>query len=360
MASFQQRKNKGKTSYTVKVRLKGHKPVFATFERLTDARKWATQTEAAIREGRYFKTIEAQRHTLGDLVDRYVSDVFPQKPKIAKEYARHLEWWKLQLGHITLADITPAEMSELRDQLANGTAKWGTKKGLKEGLKRSPATVNRYLAALSSAFGTAVKEWGWLEENPMRRISKLKEPRGRVRYLSEEERKQLLHACKKSKNKDLYKVVVLALSTGARQMEIWGLKWSEVDLDRGWITLRNTKNQEIRTIPLEGEALNLLKEHAKIPRLNTDLVFPSRKNPRFPHDFRDPWDKALKEAGIAYFRWHDLRHSAASYLAMNGVPIRTIAEILGHKSLQMVQRYTHLSPDHLKEAVASMNKQIFD
>jgi site-specific recombinase XerD len=103
----------------------------------------------------------------------------------------------------------------------------------------------------------------------------------------------------------------------------------------------------------------LLLEHSKIRRIDSDLVFPSKKNPKVRHDFRDPWNKALVVAEVEDFRWHDLRHSCASYLAMNGVPMRSIAEILGHKTLSMVQRYTHLSTEHLKEAVSDMNQKMF-
>ena len=359
MASFQKREKNGKPSYTAKIRLKGHKPVFKTFDRLTDARDWVAKTETEIKEGLYKNIIESQRHTFSDLVERFKRDVLPRKPKIGKEYARQLDWWRNHLGDLTLNNVGSARISELRDQLANGTVKWGINIKEKETDKRSHATVNRYLAALSSAFGIAVKEWQWMDENPMRKVSKLKEPRGRVRYLTDEERERLLAACKDSVNPHLYMAVVLALSTGARQQEVWGLRWSEVHLERELITFTETKNDEFRSVPLQWRARELLLEHSKIRRIGTDLVFPSKKNPKVRHDFRDPWNKALKVAEIDDFRWHDLRHSCASYLAMDGVPMRTIAEILGHKTLSMVQRYTHLSTEHLTEAISDMNRKIF-
>ena len=359
MASFQKREKNGKPSYTAKIRIKGHKPVFNTFDRLTDARDWAAKTETEIKEGLYKNIIEAQRHTFTELVERFKRDVVPRKPKVGKEYARQLEWWRIHLGDLTLNNLSSARISELRDQLANGTVKWGTNLKEKKTDKRSHATVNRYLAALSSAFGTAVKEWQWLDENPMRLVSKLKEPRGRTRYLTDEERERLLAASKDSINPHLYMAVVLALSTGARQQEIWGLRWSEVNLDRGLITFTETKNDEFRSVPLEGHGRELLLEHSKRRRKDSDLVFPSKKNPEVRHDFRNPWDKALVVAEVENFRWHDLRHSSASYLAMNGVPMLTIAEILGHKTLSMVQRYTHLSTEHLSEAISGIDSKMF-
>ncbi len=126
----------------------------------------------------------------------------------------------------------------------------------------------------------------------------MKEPRGRVRCLTEEERERLLAACKDSVNPHLYMAVVLALSTGARQQEIWDLRWSDVNFEKGLITFTETKNDEFRSVPLEGHARELLLEHSKIRRIDTDLVFPSKKNPVVRHDFRDPWNKALVVAEV--------------------------------------------------------------
>ena len=103
----------------------------------------------------------------------------------------------------------------------------------------------------------------------------------------------------------------------------------------------------------------MLLEHSRIRREDSDIVFPSKKNPSVSYDFRNPWKKALLVAEVEDFRWHDLRHSCASYLAMNGQPIRTIAEILGHKTLSMVQRYTHLNAEHLSEAISDLDKKMF-
>ena len=350
MASIQERKKFGKPSYTAKIRLKGHQPVFQTFTRKTDAVRWANQTEAAITEGRFFKTAESQKHTLSDLIDRYIRDVLPRKAKVYVEYASQLKWWEEQIGDVRLSDLSTSLISEKRDLLSRTIT--NRKKQM------SPARVNRYMAALSTALNTSIREWEWMEDNPMRKISKLKEPRGRVRYLKNEEKERLLVACN-SVNNHLYLAVVLALSTGARQQEIWGLLWSDVNFEKGFITFTETKNDEFRSVPLVGLGRELLLEHSRIRRIDSDLVFPSKKNPAVSYDFRNPWKKALVVAEVEDFRWHDLRHSCASYLAMNGVPMLTIAEILGHKTLSMVQRYTHLSKEHLTEAISDMDRKIF-
>lgn len=351
MANIEKRSTKnGKTTFRVKVRLKGFPVQHATFERLTDARRWAQQTEAAIREGRHFKTTEAKRRTLGEMIDRYIKDILPHKPKNKKNRTLHLNWWKNEIGQYALADASPALIAEQRDKLARGTTSRGT--------SRSPSTVVRYLAALSHVFTLAVKEWGWLDDTPMRKVTKPKEPRGRVRFLSDEERTRLLAACKESESTYLYTIVVLALSTGGRRMEILGLRWKDVDFNRNIITLHETKNGERRVLALTGHALELIKQHSIARHLKSDLVFPGR-NLNTPIDIRTPWETALKRAEISDFKFHDLRHSCASYLAMNGASLAEIAEILGHKTLQMVKRYAHLSDTHTSKVVASMNEKIF-
>jgi integrase len=192
----------------------------------------------------------------------------------------------------------------------------------------------------------------------MRKVSKPKEPRGRVRFLSDEERQCLLDACKVSRSAYLYTIVVLALSTGARRGELLSLHWGDVDLKRGLLTFRETKNGDTRAVPLTGYALDVLSTHAKIRRLNTTLVFPNDTGTQ-PASIREAWEYAVRRAGIANFRFHDLRHSAASYLAMNGASLAEIAEVLGHKTLAMVKRYAHLSEAHTRGVVERMNRAVF-
>ena len=351
MATIETRKRKGnQTIYRAKVRLKGHPPIEASFRRLTDAKRWVQQTEAAIREGRHFQTSAAKKHTLAEAITRYVEQVLSRKPKSTYDQSIQLAWWRDAIGSHTLANVTPALLAGQRDRLASGITVRGT--------QRSQATVNRYMAALSHLFTVAVKEWGWLESNPLAKVSKLKESRGRIRFLSNEERERLLNACRVADSSYLYPVVVLCLSTGARKMEILGLLWENVDLHRGVITLHETKNGERRLLALVGHALDIMKTHAKVKVLNTQFVFPSKDLTK-PIDLRKPWDTAIRRAGIENFRFHDLRHSCASYLAMNGASSAEIAAVLGHKTLEMVKRYAHLSEAHTAGVVARMNEKIF-
>lgn len=342
----------GKISYRARIELKGYKRLSATFASKTKAKLWKQQTEAAMREGRYFKTIESRKHTLGDLVDRYIRDVLPTKAKSYKKQKAQLQWWKDQLGHRLLSDLTPALIGEHRDSLASQNTYRGT--------KRSPATVVRYLAALSHALSTALKEWGWLEDSPMRKVTKPKEPRGRVRYLSLEERHALLEACKNSNSAFLYPVVILALSTGMRQMEILNLKWSDVDLDKGVIILHETKNDERRCVPLAGHALQTIKKLAAARKNISPFLFPSNKRLKNkPYNIRFAWERAIEMAGIEDFRFHDLRHDFASQLLASGASLAQLSEVMGHKTLQMIKRYAHLCHSQVADVVTKMNARIF-
>ena len=351
MATIEKRTTNSATSYRAKVRLKGYPTQSATFARLTDAKKWVQDTESAIREGRHFKTSESKKHTIKELVERYIKEILPQKPKSTIDQKTQLGWWKNSIGSFSLADVTPALIIEYRSKLA-------LEKSERKGTKRSNATVNRYCSVLSHAFTIAVKEWNWMQENPMMKIKKLKEPRGRVRFLNDEERERLLEACQESSSPFLYILVVLGISTGARKMEIRSLEWKDVDLNRGMIILHDTKNGERRSLPLVGIAKDLMKAHYKNRNKNTELVFPA-KNLQTPIDIRTPFETALQKAEIEDFKWHDLRHSCASYLAMNGATLAEIAGVLGHKTLSMVKRYSHISDAHTAGVVERMNSKIF-
>jgi integrase len=335
---------KGKPYYTAQVRLLKQKET-VTFKRLTDAKKWVQDTESSIREGRYFKTVEAKKHTFSEMIDKYInSALLKYNQKEQAERKSKLLWWKDKLGVYCLADITPPLIVECRDLL---------------GETRKPATVVRYMAALSHTFTFAVNEYGWMQENPSKKVTKPTEPDGRVRFLEDDERERLLIACKESSSDWLYMCVILAMSTGMRKAELMGLKWQDVYLKDGFLILHKTKNGTRRRVPLSGLGLALLREHNKIRRLDTPLLFPSERNPQKPIDLRSAFQYAMVRAEVNEFHWHDLRHCTASYLAMNGASLAEIAEVLGHKTLSMVKRYAHLSDGHVSNVVASMNAKIF-
>lgn len=326
------------------MRIQGHPPVHRTFSRKTDAEVEAAEIERQIKRGTYSSVSESQKVTVGEMLGRYRKQIERDPAKVRAGRLNHLDWFDAQAGKYALSALTPAMIVKLRDRLADEERE--------SGKRRSPATVNRYLATLSDCLTLAVSEWNYLPESPMRKVRRKPEPKGRVRFLSDEERDALLNACRDSGTPELYSLVMLALATGMRQSEILDLTWDRLDLKRGWITLGNTINQSRRGVPLVGPALEILRQLDKVRRIDGRL-FPPRSGQHLGY-LRGPWAKALKDAGIKNFRFHDLRHSAASYMAMSGMSLLEIANQLGHKTLAMVQRYSHLADDHRTRQMEKM------
>jgi integrase len=332
---------KGETRYLVQVRLKGCPPRTATFSRRADAQKWAQQTESAERSGKHLPPVESLLHTLAEAIDRYIEDVRPHPKRVP-----YLLWWRDHLGALFLSKLTPHLIAEWRDRIARGGGPRGG---------ATSATCNRYLAALSHLFTIAEKEWEWIESNPCRKVRRLAEPRGRVVFLSDEERQELLEICRKSRDRRLYPLAVLAISTGARQSELMGLRWADVDSQRGTAVVHHTKNGERRSLPLTGLARELVEELGRVRLIGSDFLFASgRGEAVFP---RHAWETAVAAAGLKDFRFHDLRHCCASYLAMSGATAPEIAAVLGHKTLAMVKRYTHLADQHTAALVGRMTEK---
>ena len=289
------------------------------------------------------------------LAQAYTADALPQKSKsVQKDYSRYIQYWISQFGNKNLCEITPGQIKRCRDKLSKEVI---TRSGNGKGRVRSPATCNRYVMCLSSMFSFAKQETApgsdneWMstsEANPCSSVKMLKEPDGRVRFLSKDELKRYLDACEKI-SPPLHTASMIALTTGGRRMEVWDLKRADIKLgDKPMVTFRETKNGEVRSVKLVAEAVELFQ---KLPRrLDTLQVFPGKENPHQNYDFRYPFQKALEMAQISDFSWHDLRHKAASYLKMTGVDDRTIMEIMGWKSWSMLKRYTHLTVEHIGDA----------
>lgn len=336
----------GAVSWRAQIRVKGRPALSETFPRKTDAVRWAEQTEADLRRDLLLPEVAGRRHTLAELLDRYL-----EHRKAMGGLERHriaqLEWWKGRLGAFVLADVTPARIAAERDALLSGEGLSGKRLG--------PASAVRYLAALSHACSWGERELGWLSANPCRKVKRPQEPRGRVRFLDRDtELPALLAACRESTDRRLYPLVTLALATGARQGELLGLRWADLDLERRLATLHKTKNRERRALVLTAPAHAALLELRRVQPVGPALLF--AKGPKGKAVFpREAWERALARAGIADFRFHDLRHSAASYILMSGGTLAEVAEVLGHKTLSMVKRYAHLSPDHVRGVVARMS-----
>lgn len=213
--------------------------------------------------------------------------------------------------------------------------------------KRAPATVNLELALLRHMF-TKAADWDYFRKpSPALRVKLLKRPAGRMRYLSLEEREVLLDDCKQSENPLLFPMVLTALETGMRKGEQQRVCWEDVEFTRRLIWLRQTKNNETRAVPINDRLLPVL-ERLYLTRAGR-YVFAKPDGTPYG-DWDRSFKTALRHVGIKDFRWHDLRHTFASYLVMSGVDIRSVQELMGHKTIMMTMRYSHLSRPHLLEA----------
>ncbi len=241
------------------------------------------------------------------------------------------------LGDKLLKEITPEVIQKYIAQRRNE--------------KASNGTINRELALLKHCFSIAIK-WGWAIENPVKRIEMLREPRGRVRYLKPEERERLFATLPWY----IKPIVVFAMHTGMRKAEILNLQWSQVSLQNRSVILEDTKNNERRSVPLNDTVMAVLREVGKIRRLDVPYVFFNPITGDRWVDVQHAFLRACKAAGIEDFRFHDLRHTAASYLVMAGVNLATVKEILGHKTIEMTLRYAHLSPAHTLAAAKELDR----
>jgi site-specific recombinase XerD len=241
------------------------------------------------------------------------------------------------MGDFTLLEITPKLVNEYKV------------KRYQDGVK--PATINREIACLKRAFNLAYREWEWIRENPISRVSMEKENNKRDRWLSYDEELRLLNASP-DWMRDL---IVFALNTGMRLSEILTLTWDQIDLNRKILIIFNSKNGERRGIPLNEIVFEMLKNKSKVRSIKTNLVFYNDNHKQFNKVFvSHRFAKIVKKSGIDDFRFHDLRHTFATRLVQAGVDIYRVSHLLGHKDLKTTQRYAHHYPESLRSAVEAL------
>lgn len=345
MGYIRERKTKENTTrFQAEIRVKGHPTLTATFHRKTDAKTWIQKMEADIRCGRHQLYAPSKKNTLGEAIERYFIE---QTVSVVKR--GHLLWWKKELGYLYLQDIRPSIISEKKQKLLTEPNS--------KGVVRGKATCNRFLATLSHLMSVCVKQWEWVQENPVKKISREKEPRERTRFLSAEERMRLLAACQESDNPYLFTFTVLLLSTGCRYNEIRCLKWTDVDLEQGKVTITKSKNTDMRAVPVRGLALDLLKEQA-YEGSSIGYIFPSQNRAK-PLELRRAFRTSIKRAGLKNFRGHDCRHSYATEMLAQGLSLGEIGHLLGHRSVSQTRRYAHLVESRSIDAVSKMSENIF-
>ena len=305
----------------------------------TSDKKLAQDIEAKIRteivEGSYFEKLVGRNKTFGDMMDKFMAEHAPTvSENTQRSYTTSLKFLLPHFGDSNLISISPKMISRY--------------KVLRKGDGVKPATVNRELAMLSKAFSLAAKEWEWLKDNPVSRVSKEKENNARDRWLSKDEEKRLLD----NSPEWIKQIIIFSLNTGLRLGELTGLEWSRVDISNKTILIDNSKNGEQRTIPLNKYALDVVTQRSRVRSLKCDYVFINRYGGKInPNSLRDAFRKILRKVEIDDFRLHDLRHSFATRLTQSDVDLYKISKLLGHKDIKMTQRYAHHCPNSLKPAL---------
>ncbi|HEU0196556.1 MAG TPA: site-specific integrase [Nevskiaceae bacterium] len=315
-----------------------------------DAQDWARRTEDDVVRGAYVRAPAAERLTLSDALKRYLKEVTPtKKPTSQKTEKLRSVILEHELGRYSLAAITPEVVAEFRDRrLAGDVGPDGKRR------PRANNTVRIELALLGHLFTIAMKEWGLgLVYNPVLSIRRPSPGAGRDRRLSPSEEQRLLAATGAHSTPMFGWIVRLALATGMRSSEIRNLRRKQVDLAHRVIHLADPKNGSPRTVPLSREATRILREAMDNPirPIDTDLVFfgePGRTDgKRHPYEFNPTWRNVKNACGLADLHFHDLRHEAISRLVEAGLSDQEVASISGHKSMQMLKRYTHLRAEDL-------------
>ncbi|WP_237173554.1 site-specific integrase [Paracandidimonas lactea] len=331
------------------IRKTGWPTASKTFRTKRDAEDWARRTEDEMVRGVYIQRAPGERMTVEAALKRYLREVTPTK----RESTRISEHKKAQpllrhLGKYSLAALSADIVAQYRDTRLAGNPDENGKL-----VPRSNNTVRLELALLSHLFTVAIKEWGMgLPFNPVSQIRRPAPGAGRNRRLTPAENKCLLAAVDAYSNPMFSWIVRIALETGMRLSEIAGLRLSQVDLQKRVVRLDITKNSSPRTVPLTKAATAALQAAIYNPTRppETDLVFfgePGRDGVRRPYLFDKAWTDAKKAAGLTDFRFHDLRHEAVSRLVEAGLSDQEVAAISGHKSMQMLKRYTHLRAEDL-------------
>ena len=319
--------------YRVLIRKKGFKSITKVFSSKRMAIQFANRVESSNEALLAFGGENKTKHSLGDVVQDYLAREY--KGKDYKKQSTRLDFWVKSIDVKPISDISIRDVSEEMLMLPNGL---------------SNATINRYKSALSVVFNYARRQYN-LTSNPVGLIPSKPEDNHRVRYLSTLEKNRLLQACGEAAWSKLYLLVLLAITTGARRGELLGLRWNDIDFERQTAYVKTTKNGQPKVLPLTNDVVN---ELTRFRQQDSSLIFNSEVKSDKAFCFNKQWKKALNKAEVDNFRFHDLRHTTASYLAMSGASLLEIADVLGHKQIQMTKRYAHLCIDHKQRLINSV------
>lgn len=319
MASFRKRSN----GWQARIKRKGYTELTKTFDQYNDAVAWARLTESEMDRGLYISRTEAENTTLGEILNRYLREVTPHKKSAQVERYRINAWLKTALAKRYLSTLKASDFAIWRDNRIKSGA--------------SANTIRLELAVMSHLFNVAKSEWGFESlNNPTENIRTPKLPSGRSRRISDREINLLIE---NTSSIVLPSVVKIAIESGMRRSEIATLEWKHINLNARTALLPNTKNGEARLIPLSTNCINVIKS---LPRNIDGRVFTMT-----PHAISYAFIRACKRAGLTDLHFHDLRHEAITRFFERGFNVMEVSSISGHKTLQMLKRYTHLRAEEL-------------
>lgn len=302
--------------------------------KFNDAQLLLADRQQTIGKGEEPEVKKIPNHTFRELAEKYQTWI-KGRQKSAKTKGYIIGQLLSVFGDIQLKRFNTSMADHLQTDLINKEYK--------------ASSNNKVLNVLKHMFRKAT-EWEMVSEDVLKRIRKVKPLRDnsrRLRYLSKEECQALINAC----DPHVKPIVVTALNSGMRRGEVLGLRWDNLDLKHGFILLDITKNGERREIPINKTLEALFLDKSLIRRIDTPYVFYDAVTGKPYQNVKRSFYTACRRAGIRDFKFHDLRHTFASHLVMGGVDITTVSRLLGHKSLNMTLRYSHLAPSHMKNAV---------
>ena len=322
MASIRKR---GDFQWEARVRKRGQPVQCKTFTTRAKAESWSKQIESEMDRGVFVSRAEAENTTLAEALDRYVREVLPTK-KSARSAAYHAHNVRKALGTLSLSAITSSALAKYRDrQLAEGYA---------------AQTVKHDLSLVSRVLNICIKEWGIAlpAGNPVAQVKMPSLPPGRDRRLVDDELPRLLAAAH-AYGGEIGSLITWAIETAMRRGEIAAMRWDHLDRRARVLLIPETKTGTPRRVPLSTAALAVLDG---LPRRLDGRVWGMR-----PDSISQAFERVCKAAGIEGLTFHDLRHEATSRLFEKGLNPMQVAAITGHKTLQMLKRYTHLRAEDL-------------
>jgi integrase len=300
-----------------------------------------------VTESKWFDVDEAGLRTFDEMMEKYLEE-YSKLNNAESTYEKNTSLLK-HLNHnfsgLKLNQITAKLIAEYKTmRLSEGS---------------SPASVRNELRLLGHAFNVAIKEWEWVKENPVSKVSFKELKAGTVdRWLTQDEERRLLEAAEGKLYGQLKDIIIIALNTGMSQEEILKLEWRNINLFRKTLITTRKKTEKTRTIPINDTAMELLKQRIKVRHINgiEYVFFNSAGNMIDTGKLKKVFIKTVKDAGIENFRFHDLRHSFATRLVQNGVDLYKVSKLLGHADVSTTQRYAHHYPESLRDGVEVLDK----